>query len=84
MSTTHDLDITKDHCPMTFVKTKLRLESLPSGATLRVRLNSGEPLDNIPKSVTEQGYHVVSISQVDERVHIVEIQVMEAVSSELP
>lgn len=75
MSEIYELDITKDHCPMTFVKTKLKLESLPSGAHLRVKLNEGEPLDNVPKSVTEQGYEVVGITHVDGRVHTVEIKV---------
>lgn len=60
----HELDITKDHCPMTFVKTKLKLESLQEGDELSVLLKQGEPLENVPKSATEQGYHVVSIEEV--------------------
>ena len=31
---TYKLDITKDRCPMTFVKTKLQLEQLKDGDTL--------------------------------------------------
>ena len=60
---------------MTFVKTKLKLESLQPGSQLHVRLNRGEPLDNVPKSVSEQGYTVLGITPVDERDHIVEILV---------
>ena len=74
MSTIYELDITRDHCPMTFVKTKLKLESLPCGARLRVRLNAGEPLDNVPKAVSEQGYTVISISQETQLIFVVEIE----------
>jgi len=58
------LDITKEHCPMTFVKTKLAMSKLASGERLEVLLNEGEPLENVPKSSTEQGYKVISITEV--------------------
>ena len=44
---TLQLDITKDHCPMTFVKTKLKLELLEEGDILEVLLKAGEPLENV-------------------------------------
>ncbi|MCD7931882.1 MAG: sulfurtransferase TusA family protein [Tannerellaceae bacterium] len=50
---THQLDITKEHCPMTFVKTKLKLAQLAPGDTLEVLLTEGEPLENVPRSATE-------------------------------
>ncbi len=58
------LDITKEHCPMTFVKTKLALSKLNKGDRLEVLLMRGEPLDNVPKSCEEQGYKVISIENV--------------------
>ena len=45
---THTLDITKEHCPMTFVKTKLKLAQIAAGDTLEVLLTEGEPLENVP------------------------------------
>ena len=42
-----NLDITKDRCPMTFVKTKLKLEELEPGDTLEILLTAGEPLNNV-------------------------------------
>ncbi len=47
---------------MTFVKTKLMLERLASGAIAEVRLRTGEPLDNVPQSVTEDGHEVLSLT----------------------
>ena len=44
----HILDITREHCPMTLVRTKLRLAQMAEGDTLEVLLCKGEPLDNIP------------------------------------
>ena len=43
------LDITKEHCPMTFVKTKIELSKLKPGDILEVLLAEGEPLDNVPR-----------------------------------
>lgn len=63
------IDITKEHCPMTFVKTKLELELLTEGQTLEVLLKEGEPLENVPKSSTEQGYTVLSIERIEGLIH---------------
>ena len=71
---THTLDITKEHCPMTFVKTKLKLAQINKGDTLEVLLSEGEPLDNVPRSAEEQGFKVLSIEHVEGTTHKVTIQ----------
>ena len=71
---TYTLDITKEHCPMTFVKTKLRLAQINTGDILEVLLTEGEPLNNVPKSAKEQGYNVLSVEHVDGNIHKVTIQ----------
>ncbi|MCD8043765.1 MAG: sulfurtransferase TusA family protein [Tannerellaceae bacterium] len=70
---THQLDITKEHCPMTFVKTKLKLAQLAPGDTLEVLLTEGEPLENVPRSATEQGFKVLEVKHVEGIVHQVTI-----------
>jgi len=70
----HELDITKEHCPMTFVKTRLKLDSLQSGDILTVRLNEGEPLENVPRTVEELGHKVLNISNIEGSVFAIEIQ----------
>ena len=67
------LDVTKDHCPMTFVKTKLELEKLGEGDRLDVLVNEGEPLENIPSSAKEQGFKVTDIRHVQGTVYKVTI-----------
>lgn len=70
----HTLDITKEHCPMTFVRTKLKLAQIAKGDTLEVLLSEGEPLENVPRSATEQGYTVLSVEHVEGTTHRVTIQ----------
>lgn len=59
------LDITAEVCPLTFVKTKLCLEKMKAGQTLDVRLNAGEPLENVPRTLVEQGHRVIEIAPED-------------------
>jgi TusA-related sulfurtransferase len=68
------LDITKEHCPMTFVKTKIELAKLQPGDILEVLLAEGEPLDNVPRNAREQGYHVLSVEHVEGTTHKVTIK----------
>ncbi|MDR0712168.1 MAG: sulfurtransferase TusA family protein [Prevotellaceae bacterium] len=61
----YNLDITKERCPMTFVKTKIELSKLQKGDILNVRVTEGEPLENIPKSAAEQGFTVRSVRETE-------------------
>jgi len=54
---------------MTFVKAKLHLEQLESGDTTEILLVAGEPLDNVPRTATEQGYQVLEITHVKDNIH---------------
>lgn len=57
------IDITKDICPMTYVKTKLKLETMSSGQVLEVILREGEPLTNVPKSIMAEGHKILDVRQ---------------------
>ena len=63
------LDITKEHCPMTFVKAKLKLEQMEEGDILEILLTAGEPLENVPRPCTEQGYQVLETTHVKDNIH---------------
>lgn len=58
-----EINITKDICPMTFVKTKLKLETMKPGEVLLVTLTEGEPLINVPRSVKEEGHKIIDLFQ---------------------
>lgn len=71
---TKTLDITKEHCPMTFVKTKIELAKLQAGDILEVLLSEGEPLDNVPRNAVDQGYEVLCVEHVEGTTHKVIIK----------
>jgi len=47
-------------CPMNFVKVKVALAELAKDQVLRVYLDDGEPISNVPRSVTLQGHDVLA------------------------
>lgn len=57
------IDITDVVCPITFVKVKVALEELEDGQTLAVHLNDGEPIQNVPRSLKDEGHKVLSVDQ---------------------
>ena len=54
------IDITQSVCPMTFVRVKLAMERMAPGEQLRIRLTQGEPLENVPRSLQEEGHIIVN------------------------
>ena len=54
------IDITREACPMTFVRTRLALDRLAAGQVLEVRLRGDEPRRNVPLTATAQGHAVLS------------------------
>ena len=59
---TDSIDITDVNCPITFVKAKIALEELDDGDILSIKLNDGEPVQNVPKSIKEDGHKVLSLT----------------------
>lgn len=65
------IDITREVCPMTYVRTKLKLETLEAGEELEVLLRGEEPLKNVPRSAGEEGHEVLSIALAEGGAHLV-------------
>jgi sulfite reductase (ferredoxin) len=57
----HVIDLRGVGCPLNFVKAKLELEKLDTGAILGVLLDEGEPVRNVPASFVEQGQEVLEV-----------------------
>ena len=55
------VDITDVVCPVTFVKAKVALEELDDGEILAVRMNDGEPVQNVPRSIKEEGHQILNL-----------------------
>lgn len=58
---TDTVDITDVVCPVTFVKAKVALEELEDGDVLAIHLNDGEPVQNVPRSVKEEGHKILKL-----------------------
>lgn len=56
------LDLRGTPCPINFVRTKLRLEQMTPGALLEVWLDPGEPIEQVPDSLTMAGYSIEAIA----------------------
>ncbi|NEQ97259.1 MAG: sulfurtransferase TusA family protein [Cyanothece sp. SIO2G6] len=52
------LDLRGTPCPINFVRTKLCLEKMAVGQVLEVWLDPGEPIEQVPDSLTMEGYQV--------------------------
>lgn len=55
------VDITDVVCPITFVKAKVAIEELEDGQILSVRMNDGEPVQNVPRSLKEEGHQILKL-----------------------
>ena len=55
------IDITDKVCPLTFVTAKVAIEELDDGQILQVHINDGEPVQNVPRSIKEEGHQVLKL-----------------------
>lgn len=54
------IDITDVVCPVTFVKAKVALEEMENGQILEIKLNYGEPIQNVPRSLKNEKHKVLN------------------------
>ena len=50
-------------CPINFVRTKLKLETMAPGQILEVWLDAGEPIEQVPDSLRMEGYLIQSVDE---------------------
>jgi len=60
-----ELDLRGVICPYNFVKTKLKLETMREGQILSVLLDDGDPIRNVPRSVSNEGHAILSQDRVE-------------------
>ena len=55
------VDITDKVCPLTFVKAKVAIDELEDGEVIAIRMNDGEPVQNVPRSIKEEGHQILKL-----------------------
>lgn len=60
------LDLRGEVCPFTFVKTKLALERIETGEVAMVILDEGPPLENVPRSIKDEGHQIIHVERINE------------------
>lgn len=55
------VDITDKVCPLTFVKAKVALDELEEGEIIAIHMNDGEPVQNVPRSIKEEGHQILKL-----------------------
>ncbi len=66
LSPDQELDLRGVICPYNFVKTKLKLETMAAGQVLMVLLDDGDPIRNVPRSVSDDGHDILSQERVNQ------------------
>ena len=66
-----ELDLRGVICPYNFVKTKLKLEAMEEGQILSVILDAGDPIRNVPQSVSNEGHTILSQEPIDHSYRVV-------------
>lgn len=55
------VDITDKVCPLTFVKAKVAIDELEDGEVIAIHMNDGEPVQNVPRSIKEEGHQILKL-----------------------
>jgi tRNA 2-thiouridine synthesizing protein A len=71
------IDLRGVSCPVNFVKAKLALEDLDNGTTVRILLDDGEPVKNLPRSLKADGHRLIGLKQAEEGHYVLELEKFE-------
>ena len=60
------VDIKGEHCPFTFVRSKLALEKIASGEVLEILTDHKPATENVPRSMENEGHTVLEVAKINE------------------
>ena len=58
------LDLKGVACPFNYVQAKVRLETMQVGQLLEITIDDGEPIENVPKSLTNDGHDLLDTKKI--------------------
>ncbi len=69
------LDLTGVPCPRNSARALLRLEMMDSGQILRVTIDDGEPIENVPSSLEIEGHAIAEREQLPDTRWVLSVRV---------
>jgi len=63
MQINRTIDLRGEVCPYTYVKSKLAIEEMEAGEVLEIIVDHKPAVENVPRSMENEGHEVVEISQ---------------------
>ena len=72
-----EVDITDKVCPMTFVKAKVAIDELDDGEILASRMNDGEPVQIVPRSMKEEGHQILKLTDNEDGTYTLYVKKVE-------
>ncbi len=70
----HTVDLRGISCPANFVRAKLALEDFEAGERVQILLNDGEAVKNVPRSLKEEGHHLLALKEMPEGYYILDLE----------
>jgi sulfite reductase (ferredoxin) len=68
------VDLRGVKCPMNFVKAKVAIAPLDAGDILKIYLDEGEPIDNVPKSLASEGHEILSQEKTEKGHYVLRVE----------
>ncbi len=65
------IDLSGEVCPMTFMKTKLKLKEMKEGEFLEVIISQNGITENVPASIAEEGHRIVRVKKIDDKFSLI-------------
>lgn len=69
------LDLTGVPCPRNSARALLRIEMMDSGQVIRLTIDDGEPIENVPGSLEVEGHQIVERIQLDDSRWVLSVRV---------
>ena len=70
----HTVDLRGICCPANFVRAKLALEEFETGEDVRILLDDGEAVKNVPRSLKEEGHQLLALKETPEGYFILDLK----------
>ncbi|MBA4422940.1 MAG: sulfurtransferase TusA family protein [Syntrophus sp. (in: bacteria)] len=61
-------------CPANFVRAKLALDEFETGESVRILLDDGETVKNVPRSLKAEGHQLLSLKKTPEGYFILDLK----------